>query len=675
MENYGLALKKLREHFHITQRELGERVGISNHAISKWENGINQPDISALRALCLVYGITTEDFFRIAAGEDMESVLISQNVPSAEKMDGAGTSLTQNEPHSTGAGTSSFKEFLSTHKWFWGVISGVLALAVTLSVTLACIFNLEIDRPTNGGPSSSVTDSSGINGGSNDHSSDNSSSGGASTDDSSDSSDTGDGSEDLPPVTVLGHIDFYVDGEIWCMWDIMSDEVIKAPTPQKEGFVFQGWYTEEVGGEYFNFNTYDFENMDKSYDLYAQFRPIRYYVVFQNGYSSANTTFAVDYQEYWTFPDKIFSRPGYQLTGWQTEDGVIYSPGAAGVDLTFKDGILIRLTAVWEWEDPQAILVKFINPDGESAVAEQPQYVGVPFTLPHPTVTKVGYKFGGYYYKNQRYEAGDSFTISADEVSDGEFVIGWFWESIRFTIHYEMTYESQRYIVTEEYNYSSWDVFGYKEIFNSYIPNFNKVIGWVIDGVTYKPAAKIPDSFQVDGAVYYAEAILDLSINYTLKFVSNQSGTTGTMANIKANSNSPATLPECDFSVANYIFVGWEFNGKIYQPNEIFPYAEGITEYTLTAVWEGTPHVLHITSEKHPTHSFKVHVEYGYKFSFADLLSLCEEHGWDLTGLTLKRIKINDNSFSVEGIDYFSCVYGKEGEIVEIELRWAVDEQ
>ena len=109
MEDYGIALKKLREHFHITQRELGERVGISNHAISKWENGINQPDISALRALCLVYGITTEDFFRIAAGEDVESVLTPQNVPSAEKMDGAGTSLTQNEPHSTGAGTSSFK--------------------------------------------------------------------------------------------------------------------------------------------------------------------------------------------------------------------------------------------------------------------------------------------------------------------------------------------------------------------------------------------------------------------------------------------------------------------------------------------------------------------------------------------------------------------------------------
>ena len=92
MEDYGLALKKLRQHFSLTQRELGERVGISNHAISKWEHGINQPDISALRAICAVYGITTEDFFRIAAGEEVEAVLqTAKNPPIENETAGAGT--------------------------------------------------------------------------------------------------------------------------------------------------------------------------------------------------------------------------------------------------------------------------------------------------------------------------------------------------------------------------------------------------------------------------------------------------------------------------------------------------------------------------------------------------------------------------------------------------------
>ena len=660
MEDYGLALKKLREHFHITQRELGERVGISNHAISKWENGINQPDISALRAICQIFGITTEDFFRIAAGEDVESVLTPKNAPSAEKMDRAGTSLTSNEPHSIGAGTRSFKEFLSTNKWFWGVISGVLALAVTLSVTLACIFNLNIDAPTNGGPSSSVTDSSA----SNDGSSDNSSSGGASTDNSSDSSD------DVPPVTVLGHLDFYVDGEIWCTWDVMSNEEIKAPTVEKEGFVFQGWYTEEVGGEYFNFATYNFENMDKSYDLYARFRPIRYYVAFQNGYDNASSTFAVDYQEFWTFPDAIFTRPGYQLTGWQAPNGTIYPLGSAGVDLTFKDGVLIRLTAVWKWADPEAICVKFINADGEVATVEQPQYVGVAFTLPHPTIEKVGYKFGGYLYKNQYYQAGESITISAEEVCDGEVVIAWFWETIRYTIHYEMAYKYQRYVVTREYDYEALDVFGYKEIFNGYIPNFNRVVGWWLDGKQYDVGEPIPDILKVDGAVYYAEAVLDLSVNYTIKLVSGNENSTNTMSILHAKDTQPAILPECAFKVNGYAFAGWQYEDKIYFPGDTFVYIDGITAYTLTALWKPAEHTLIFVSNKHPGQEFSISVTYLDEIPYSVILSLCEANGWDLTGLTLKGIKVKNNTYTVDSIDYFSCVYGNEGEVVEIELLW-----
>ena len=89
MEDYGLALKKLRQHFALTQRELGERVGISNHAISKWEHGVNQPDISSLRAICEVFGITTEDFFRIAAGEEVADVLNrTENSPIESEMAG-----------------------------------------------------------------------------------------------------------------------------------------------------------------------------------------------------------------------------------------------------------------------------------------------------------------------------------------------------------------------------------------------------------------------------------------------------------------------------------------------------------------------------------------------------------------------------------------------------------
>ncbi len=89
MEDYGLALKLLRIHFKYTQREIAEKVGFSHHALSKWENGVNQPDIHALRNICALYNITTEDFFRIASGVPIEKVIqenvIQENVEKSER--------------------------------------------------------------------------------------------------------------------------------------------------------------------------------------------------------------------------------------------------------------------------------------------------------------------------------------------------------------------------------------------------------------------------------------------------------------------------------------------------------------------------------------------------------------------------------------------------------------
>ena len=63
MKNYGLALKNLRIYFCLTQREVAERIGVSNHAVSKWENGVNQPDLDTVRLMCDIFGVTIEQFF------------------------------------------------------------------------------------------------------------------------------------------------------------------------------------------------------------------------------------------------------------------------------------------------------------------------------------------------------------------------------------------------------------------------------------------------------------------------------------------------------------------------------------------------------------------------------------------------------------------------------------
>ena len=75
MDDYGLALKNLRKHFGVTQSALADKIGVSKHAISKWENGVNQPDLQTVRSICSVFNISTEDFFRIASGEEVKAVL------------------------------------------------------------------------------------------------------------------------------------------------------------------------------------------------------------------------------------------------------------------------------------------------------------------------------------------------------------------------------------------------------------------------------------------------------------------------------------------------------------------------------------------------------------------------------------------------------------------------
>ncbi len=87
MEDYGLALKLLRIHFKYTQREIAEKVGVSHHALSKWENGVNQLDIHALRTICALYNIKTEDFFRIASGEPIEKVFQEKAEINKNKID------------------------------------------------------------------------------------------------------------------------------------------------------------------------------------------------------------------------------------------------------------------------------------------------------------------------------------------------------------------------------------------------------------------------------------------------------------------------------------------------------------------------------------------------------------------------------------------------------------
>jgi transcriptional regulator with XRE-family HTH domain len=60
-EKVGQFIKKLRKDNNLTQKELADKYGVTYQAVSKWENGINLPDVSLIREMSKDFNISVED--------------------------------------------------------------------------------------------------------------------------------------------------------------------------------------------------------------------------------------------------------------------------------------------------------------------------------------------------------------------------------------------------------------------------------------------------------------------------------------------------------------------------------------------------------------------------------------------------------------------------------------
>ncbi len=69
LEKMGKFIAKLRTDKGLTQVQLGELLGVENKTISKWEKGINTPDVMMLIALSNIFNVRVEE---IVDGEYIE---------------------------------------------------------------------------------------------------------------------------------------------------------------------------------------------------------------------------------------------------------------------------------------------------------------------------------------------------------------------------------------------------------------------------------------------------------------------------------------------------------------------------------------------------------------------------------------------------------------------------
>ncbi len=63
MVNFGAIIRKYRERFKITQKELSKDLKVTSTYLSAIENGRKEPSISLLRHICKVLGVPEEVLF------------------------------------------------------------------------------------------------------------------------------------------------------------------------------------------------------------------------------------------------------------------------------------------------------------------------------------------------------------------------------------------------------------------------------------------------------------------------------------------------------------------------------------------------------------------------------------------------------------------------------------
>ena len=73
----GATIRRLRESRHMTQAELGEIIGVSSKAVSKWETGKGLPDITLLQPLAEALGISVME---LLSGEPITNKNVSCNM-------------------------------------------------------------------------------------------------------------------------------------------------------------------------------------------------------------------------------------------------------------------------------------------------------------------------------------------------------------------------------------------------------------------------------------------------------------------------------------------------------------------------------------------------------------------------------------------------------------------
>lgn len=195
---------------------------------------------------------------------------------------------------------------------------------------------------------------------------------------------------------------------------VVSARYNNLPTPEKEGYIFKGWYSSRKGGK--KAANDKLVVVKKDHTLYARWTPIKYTVSFDaNGGTGKMGKKNCTYDKATKIAKNKFKNPGYAFVEWNTmEDGTgeAYANAVSIMNLTDENKGNVILYAQWE------LVYYTVTFDTNGGSAVEPQTIGYDFenkcfayaVRPEDPVRE-GYTFAGW-YSNKKLSSKYNFNKS-----------------------------------------------------------------------------------------------------------------------------------------------------------------------------------------------------------------------------------------------------------------------
>lgn len=356
-----------------------------------------------------------------------------------------------------------------------------------------------------------------------------------------------------------------------------------------KGHAFQGWAEAEDAAEPEYINKEKVRNLttEKTIDLYAVWKVNEYTVVFDpNGAEGEEVTQDMTYDVPAELEANRFERQGYTFQGWSTtaKGKAVHRDGKEVKNLTDKDGVTLRLYAVWA---PTSYMVSFEPGEGATGTMKPVKMTyGKTYTLTGVSFKRANYTFAGWRDAENQKTYANKAKVSDLSADGGTVTLVAQWEPTEYAITYK--------------NLSTWEK---EDLLTSYnvltdglpgIPSRPgcEFGGWFLDSGCKKPFTGFENVAKPGKLTLYPKWVGTPS-KYTLHFASGAEDVTGKMADKKnLVCGKDYTLANNAFKRPGWQFAGWEIGGVTLDnkakfsnlPAYLKDFVSGGT-VTLTAKW------------------------------------------------------------------------------------------